>query len=200
MNMNSMKQFLQDEKGSITVEFVIWLPFLLFWFVLSVAAFAAWDNRLDSTRATYTIADILSREIVVNNAVIDSYFRIFNQLLPAADETPNQMRLSSIRYNAINDEYEVLWSEARPETDRFQAFSVTEPLIFDQVFPEVPPQFFIDLDTLQPKMDDQETVVMVEAYVTYQPITGLWGTRPLRWANRQVAKPRFQPQIAFSSE
>ncbi|MEM7505612.1 MAG: hypothetical protein AAF415_02615 [Pseudomonadota bacterium] len=185
-----LERFLSDEKGSITVEFVIWLPFLLFWFVLTVAAFAAWDSRLDATRATYTIADLITVMPTIDENDVESLFRLYNQLLPNPPEgEPNQMRISSLE-RTDTGEFSVIWSRATTGGELM-------PFADDQI---LGPDDLKDsvLEAALFEFNQSAGAILVESYVVYEPIININGA-DLRWVNQQVAEHRLGLPFKFGA-
>ena len=67
---NTFKRFRRDEAGTITVEFVIIAPVLLFLLALGFQFFDAFKYYSRAAKATYAVTDIISRE----EAPVDSAF------------------------------------------------------------------------------------------------------------------------------
>lgn len=173
---SAMKRFWSNEEGSISMEFILWLPLLIFWIVFSLAAFLAMNNRLDAMNATNVIADILSREETqIDSSRVNDLRLLFNALLPTSSG-PSQMRVSSIMMTSSG--LEVRWTEC---------FGQIKALEVD----DLPSDYL-------PIMANLQTVVLVETFVPYIPIVGMrdhggapmaWGT-PLEWRNRVFIRPR----------
>ena len=88
-----LKTFRDDERGSFTVESVIAFP-LLFWTICASYEFFE-VHRYKSVRekATYTIADLLSREqSVVTDTYMDNVKILFDEI--SNDSGTNQVRVT----------------------------------------------------------------------------------------------------------
>ena len=169
-----LRQFAQDERGSITLEFVLWIPFLLFWCVFSLGVFLAMDNRYDSAKATYAISDVLSRyKTPLTRTKIEDLRVLAQQLLPNA-ATGGAMRISSIEFD--QGAYTVQWTEC---------FGDIQPMT-DSTIP---------LSIIPPFMDNKDTVLVTETYIPYLPISDYWLPGALTWRTGVVSRPRFVAKI-----
>jgi hypothetical protein len=110
-----LRSFRDDESGLITTEAIIVTP-LLVWVFL--AMFVYWDAfRAENTsiKATYTIADVISREgTAVNNNFIAGMGSLFDYMANTNEDT--WIRVSSIRYVQSNDTFQLLWSRTTNAT------------------------------------------------------------------------------------
>lgn len=167
-------QFVRDERGSITLEFVLWLPFLLWWVVFSLAVFLAMDNRYDAANGTYLISDILSRtQTQLTRESVEDLQLLREQLLPNAKN--GLMRISSIRFQA--GAYSVDWTAC---------FGSIPPLTDEQIPLNVVPQ----------NMADGRTVILTETFTPYLPILTYFITKSsLTWDIGVAVRPRYIPDI-----
>ena len=97
----ALRQLRADETGSASVEFVVAVPLVAFWFAGSYTFFDAYANNARSLKATYTIADILSRQTEVDNDYIDDMNRLFANLAGEA-ESQTWLRVTSIQKDGDN--------------------------------------------------------------------------------------------------
>ncbi len=171
---NAFQRWAFDEHGSITVEFVIWMPLLAFWFVVSVAFFDAYKSRSDASKAAHTITDLISRQVDVDEAFLDELFALKGKLLPRVPSN-SLMRISSIQYDINNDQYQVVWSSVRGS-----ALPLTDI--------EVP-------IALLPQMAHLDSIILTELSVPYQPFTSWAGIDVTDWDFAIVSRPRFVTAI-----
>lgn len=173
MLANSLRRFLRDEQGSMTVEFVIWIPWLLFYLVFTTAAYMAMDSRLEAMRASITLTDVTSRvEQPLDRAFLDNLGTMFGQLTPSA--APGSMvRISSLRL--IGGNIEVVWTECYGGIEALTNSNLPVDVI--------------------PPMAELSTVLLVETFVPYSPISTTFGLQPVVWSNRKAVTPRFVPNI-----
>lgn len=168
-----VKKFSRDERGSITLEFMIWLPFLLLWIVFSLGVFLAMDNRADAAKATYTISDIVTRyTTTLTRSDVQDLRVLMHQLLP--NSAAGQMRISSIEFD--QGSYSVQWTAC---------FGGIPPLTDDQIPLGVVPQF----------MDNKDTVIVTETFTPYFPISDAWLPGRLQWEIGVASRPRFVSKI-----
>ncbi|MEO1551416.1 MAG: TadE/TadG family type IV pilus assembly protein [Pseudomonadota bacterium] len=196
--MDLFRTFKDDERGSVTVEFVLLFPLLALWLGASFVFFDAFKTTSQAAKAAYTIADMVSRQPVIPNGYIDDLYALQENLLPRAP-TGKWLRVTSIQYvegpDADGDglpdttDYVVLWSEAKP-------------LVTDQqgntnrmTSPEVPKEIL-------PKMSANDTIVLVENFVPYTtiplPLLSELNFTGLEWRNRIVNRPRFSSKIELA--
>ncbi|MEM7056209.1 MAG: hypothetical protein AAF557_01345 [Pseudomonadota bacterium] len=178
-------QFVRDERGSITLEFVLWLPFLLFWVIFSLAVFLAMDNRYDAAKATYTISDVVSRfkENLTRDRLVELQL-LMHQLLP--NSTQGMMRLSSVEFD--QGAYTVQWT-ACFGGDAVLGTNVP-PMTDDQIPLNLVPAF----------MDDKDTVIVTETFTPYFPISDFWVPSSLAWQIGVVTRPRFVAKIDLDDD
>lgn len=166
-------QFARDERGSITLEFVLWLPFLLFWVIFSLAVFLAMDNRYDAANSTYLISDIVSRfNGQLTRDRVDDLRILREQLLPNAAQ--GLMRISSVRFES--GAYSVDWT----------ACFGNIPAMTDEEIP---------LNVVPQNMGEGRTVIVTETFTPYFPISDFWVNSTLAWQIGVATRPRFVSDI-----
>jgi len=177
-----LAEFRDDTRGSFMVETVISLP-LLFWTICATYEFFE-VHRYKSVRekATYTIADMLSREqATINDVYIDNTKALFDTI--ANDTGDNQLRVTIIRYLEADDEYGVVWSEVRGS-------GRLNPLDDDDVAND---------HAKLPVMDDGEQLILVESVSNYQSLFDLVYSSAISIETRVFTSIRFSPQLCFGS-
>ncbi len=167
-------RFGSDDRGTVTVEFVIVLPLLMLWFVGSFVFFQTYRNFSHAEKASFAISDIMSRQSEVDSAFLDELDLLFERLLPRRP-TGQWLRVSSISYDAANG-YEVLWSHNAAGGDVVTDASA--------------------LGEFLPAMADGDTVILTETYVPYRPMVDWVGIPAMTFANRVVARPRYVSAVA----
>lgn len=143
----------REDGGAVTIEAILMLP-LLFWGMWSTLSY--FDGYRQSSRnlkATYALADIISRESRdMNTQYIDTMYQLLQAMLASRSDV--SMRISFIRKDP-DDGHVVLWSCERGvyftewNTESFQG-------ILDRI----------------PAMADDSTMILVEARD--------WYTRPFK--------------------
>lgn len=174
--------FRRQERGSVTVEAVITLP-LLIWGIGATYEFFE-VHRYKSTRdkAAYTIADMISREMLpITATYLNNAKTVFDTI--TNDEGNDSLRVSIVKYDVDEDEFSVKWSEVRGPT-------TLSKLTTEQVK---------DAHSLFPAMRDGEELVVVESLSPYPARFDVGLTDGMKVATRVTTIPRFAPQINWDS-
>lgn len=173
-------RFCRDEMGTVTVETVLILPVLVWCYVGTFVFFDAFQTDARNIKATYTIADILSREVnePITPEYLDSLFLLQANLIDRSE--PLRLRVSVVRYGAADDTYRVVWSQTRgsgsAQTDAGLAQIREEHL---------------------PVMFDGEVGIIVEAANHYTPLFDV-GLDALEFEEFMILRPRFAPTLCWS--
>ncbi len=170
----SRKRFAQDEEGSITIEFVIWVPILMLWLIGSLAFFDGYRERGRAAKASHVISDILSRQVEVSQDYVDELGELLDELLPG---TPagKWIRVTSITYSG--GVYSVQWSSVTGDG---------APMTNDD----------IPLD-MMPTMAANDTVVVTETHVPFTPMLDWVGMDSNVWESFLPNRPRFVASVKF---
>jgi len=171
--------FLRREDGVIAIEALVVLP-LLFWTYLSMfSIFDAFRMNSINQKAAFTIGDAISRETVpIDNQYLVGVRDLFEYLARAKDKS--SIRVSSLWYDAVADEYKADWS---------QKLGSIEPLTN------------IDVKNWHqrlPVMPDNERLILVETWSDYDPPfkTGL-EISEIR--NFVFTRPRYAPRVCWET-
>ncbi|MFN4129929.1 MAG: TadE/TadG family type IV pilus assembly protein [Paracoccaceae bacterium] len=147
---NSLRSFAKDESGVLLAEFLLMVPFMI-WGLM--ALFVYWEvfRTINVTqKAAYSIADLLSRQAVVTTNFVDGLENVLDFLTPGTQDA--RLRITSLEYDAGNDEYVLLFSRSPGNT-----------------MPEHDSVSIQELRSKIPTMDDLDSVVVVETWVDYNP-------------------------------
>ena len=175
--LNKLKGFRRDNSGSITVEFAIIIPMLFWGYASSYIFFDGFRQSTINLRAAYTIGDMVSRETrVLTPAYIDSMYNMA-QLLTRA-ESPMSMRITVIRWDEADNQFYLDWSQPRGAVG-----AMTQ-------------ENLVDMADLLPVMPDQERVILVETWNTWEPVINV-GMEARTMDNFVFTRPRFAPQVIF---
>ncbi len=178
----AFRAFLKETRGSFTVESVIVIP-LLFW--AAAATFEFFEiHRYKSARekATYAIADMISRETSTNGLTsiyMDNAMALFDEI--SNDSGTNQLRVSVVQYDQIEDIYEIVWSQVRGTGSNLAQLE-TEDVEDDH-------------DRL-PIVDHGDQIILVESNSMYQPFFGV-ALNELLIDTRMFTSIRFAPQVCY---
>lgn len=177
-----LREFRDDERGTVMVEAVITLP-LLFWAMAATYEFFEL-HRYNSARdkATYTIADMISREMQpVDATYVDNAKTVFDTI--TNDQGATSVRITVILYDVDADEYSVKWSQVRgPDT--------LGPMSTDAVR---------NAHAELPIMGDGEELIIVDSVSEYPPLFDVGFSDNLEINTRVMTSPRFAPQIVWDN-
>lgn len=172
------RKFLRDEEGTLLVEAVLVLPFLL-WAYISL--FVYWDTyRAINTvqKAAYTISDMLSREMVaVNDAYIKGMDKMMEYMIDGDQDA--KIRVTSLTWSELNRRYEVHWSRSA-----------------DNELPQLTTATLQPLTDHIPRLADGDYVVLVEVEVDYHPSFNV-GINDQTLRQFIVTRPRFVPKTCL---
>lgn len=175
-------RWLRDDKGSVAVEAVIIMPALAAMYCASFVWFDAFRNKTLAMKATYTVSDIISRQETIDEPYLNGLLGTMDYLVHSLAQP--KMRVTLIRYDADSPEtnkYRLDWSWSSSDKPKLT-------------------QAHIDADTSWiPVMGDDETVVVTESYVLYQPIFRV-GIETQVWEHIMVTRPRFAPTLVKTDE
>ena len=211
--MRRFPGFLSDDRGSLTMEFVLWLPLLMAWLVVSAVFHDAYRNRDLATKASYTIADLISRQttLVDNSATSpDLADLVFLQraLLPRLGREMS-LRISSIQcmrsggcfdggggYTPAIGDFRVQWSVV-PERDDWPADFTPPPTLKTGDAPDL--ESGVPIETVPP-MAELDTVLLVDVTVPFIPFSSLLDLSPQTWEYRVMIRPRFVSEIGLTTD
>jgi hypothetical protein len=180
-----LRHFLHDESGSISIETVIIFPVLIWIFLATFVFFDAFRAKSINVKATYTISDILSREVnePITPEFMDSLYALYRGLV--VHTQPRSLRVTAIRYLKTPNTYNVVWSEVRgiaPLPARLTNANLATIR-----------------NTRLPVMYDGEVGILIETSSRYTPIFGYAGLPGFTVGNFMILRPRFAPQVCWST-
>lgn len=187
MLFDFLKRFRRGEDGSLSVEAALIFPMLVWCYLAMHVYFDAYRQNTIATRATYTIADMVSRfepgtepeNDNINNRYVSGMRRLHNFLTTSPNHT--RMRLSIIEWDEDNSRHIVYWSRSRGGVPRLNNSRVTP------------------LSPRIPIMTDGTRVILLEAWVDYEPAFNI-GLEPFTNYKFVVTRPRPSGgQICFEN-
>ncbi len=173
------RNFAQNERGIISVEFAILAPVILAWVLTSYTFFDGFKSYMRASKATYTAVDLVSRQDVVDDAFVETVGSIFESIVDG-DGTPPSMVVTSILQVDANTK-RVQWSTAYNGGTR----------IYDES--ELPQEAI-------PNMTDGETLVLIQTEVAFDPLIGLAAFTATTFSNQVAITPRFHPEITNTDQ
>ncbi|MBF9030214.1 pilus assembly protein [Rhodobacterales bacterium HKCCE3408] len=178
--LRPVRIFVRNERAAVALEAIIMTPILAWLFTASFIFFDAFRTYNTSLKATYAIADVLSRQTdLVYGSDIEGLANIFQHI--SRNPGGSSMRVSEIRWDAdagSDGEYAVDWSYPTGGETRLRDSDI--PNIIDQL----------------PVMANGERVIVVETFVPYDPYFTV-GIDDIEFTNFTVTRPRFAGQLPF---
>ena len=176
------RKSMRDERGSFSIEAILMFPMLIWAFMAMYVFFEGLRETNINLKATYTVADVLSREDTLITETYLSNMNVIYQWLARSNATP-QLRVSVVKWDEATESHELHWSHGVGVDDLLQEF------VDETVTPHVP------------IMADQTHAIVVETWIDYQPIMDIpimpIGIRDTEIYNIVVTMPRFAPKLDF---
>jgi len=177
--LSRLSVFRDDTRGSMTVEMVVTMPILIWGLVATYDFFEIHRFQSARDKATYTLADMLSREeVAINDIYLDNAKTLFDQI--ANDSAANQIRISAIQFDGTANEYVTQWSEVR-------GTGGLVPFARDEEFPD-------GANTL-PILNNGEVIILLESNAIFEPILELVFSGEVPIETRVFTSLRFAPQL-----
>lgn len=173
------RRIWRQEDAFITVEAVIWIPFLVATVLSIFAVFDLFRAQTLNQKAAYTIGDTLSRETsFITGTYIDNAEKLVG-LLTRQDSDKVGLRVTVLEWNAEYRRHVVKWSKARAP---FVALTDAELTAFSEK---------------APIMVDGEQIILTETWTANRSYELL-----RRSANGYFAsvftRPRYAPQLRYA--
>ncbi|MEM9425574.1 MAG: hypothetical protein AAGA06_02630 [Pseudomonadota bacterium] len=184
MSIKSMfRKVLRDERGTFSVEAVLMFPMLVWAFMAMYVFFEGLRESNINLKASYTVADVLSRETEeINMAYLNNMNKIYSWLARTSENT--EMRVSVVIWNETTQTHELYWSRGVGGKE-----DLREEWVKTNVTPHVP------------IMADRASAIVVETWVDYTPIMEIpimpIGLQETEIYNIVVTAPRFTDQLKF---
>lgn len=177
--MRLFRRFTRREEGSLSVETVLAVPILVWAIIATLVFFDAFKTLNTSQKATYTVADMLSREAEVTPDMMTTMHELYDYLAHAPGD--NALRVTVVKMKQDPDTlaktYEMVWSEGVGGIEGYQ-----------------------DIDLIIPRLPDMsagEQLVFVESEQNWSPVFGV-GLASYRFREVAIVRPRFAPQLKWN--
>ncbi|RMH45311.1 MAG: hypothetical protein D6688_06615 [Alphaproteobacteria bacterium] len=170
--------FLRATRASISVEAALIMPLLAWWYAGSFVFFDAFKTYNQSVKASYTISDILTRQLYeIGPSYIDGLGDLFEYL----NESPGNswIRVSSVSWDISADDYRLDWSYATGSHNALKS---------------------ADIDTIRPKLPKigvGETLVIVESFLPYKPLFNV-NFAARTYYNFVPSRPRYASKVPYN--
>lgn len=185
--MQRVWRFRAEDAATVTVEFVLMAPIMVWGFLSTLQFFDAYRAELISTKAALTIADMYSRETGLVNSKYLRGTRDLLKYLTLAETSPDY-RVTVFFWREDQDKYRVSWSRNRGSHINHTTTTLNE------------------ISSNLPILSDQERAILVETWTDYTPKYGggigyMVGTGldPVEFSTRVVISPRFATSVCFNN-
>lgn len=178
-----ISRFRGDERGSVVVEAVITLPLLIWAIGATYEFFELFRYNSARDKASYTIADMISREqSAITPVYMDNAKIVFDTI--SNDQGKNALRVSIVKYDEEEDEYWIKWSKVRgtPALAELKTSDVKQA------------------HARLPIVDDGEEIIVVESLSIYPSLFKVGLSDDLKIETYVMASPRFAPKIDWEDD
>ena len=177
-----LRQRRIDNQGSITVEFVIWFPVLMFWLIGTIVFFDAFKARGNLNTANATVSDIVSRNSEISEDYVNLLFVLQTSMLPRT--TNNGLRISSILFTGTPG------NPASPGFYTVEWSGIAGSFIDELQVGDIPPG-------TMPDMYDTESVLLIESSVPFEPLTAFFGITFRTLRSEITISPRYDARVVW---
>ncbi|MET0257310.1 MAG: TadE/TadG family type IV pilus assembly protein [Methylobacterium sp.] len=172
----SWRRWLDDRRGVAAIEFALIGPVLIILLLGCVTLFLAYRDSQDAEKATFTIADLLSRRTdPVDNAFLDTTQQLFLKMVSRSTER-TKYRISSL--TRVGGKFSVDWSYAVAPRTALRTADIPAASL--------------------PLVADGDSLILVETAVSYDPLFEGLGMTSGEHVNLAANRPRFIAAIAKS--
>jgi len=181
MRMRIFDKFSRGENGGLSIEAVLVFPILIWAITATFVFFDAFKTINVSQKATYTIADMLSRETeAIDPDFLTAAHETFNFLAGSAGD--NALRVTVVTMVEDPDTQvktmEMVWSEG--------VGGITG---------------YVNLDILENRLPDMasgDQMIVVESEQEWAPAFAV-GLTSYRFREVAISRPRFAPQLVWDA-
>jgi hypothetical protein len=161
----------------MTMEFMFILPVLLMWFAGMFVFFDAFHKWMKSLKGTYTVSDLLTRQLVVDDPFIFALDGIFDAISQSKEKGETWLRVSQVRMS--DNGLELLW---------------TTPTYGDGVV--LVDNFSIeDIRGNIPALVENEYITVLQSYRPFNPLFDWVGLSSTIFTNTIAAPLRFTSEL-----
>lgn len=99
MNISLLNRFSRDDRGVMSIDFVIAVPVVMMWLIASVTVFDGFIKYNKTVKAAATIASMFSRLENTDHPEMDNVFALFQELAQT-NASSSGMRLTSVKFTS----------------------------------------------------------------------------------------------------
>lgn len=174
-----LTRFWRDERAAVAFESVIIFPILVWAWVGTFTFFDAYGVYNTSIKATFTIADLISRqEQSIAPTEMDGYANMLAAMI--RDHDGVEMRATEI-HRANDGNFRIVWSHATGTLARLCGNSLAS--IQDRL----------------PNVAIGERFVILESFIDFEPAFNM-GVNDLDFENFTITRPRYAGRVPYGGE
>jgi len=182
MKLRSLKtalhRFARDDRGTMLVETVVALPFLIWAYIGMFVFWDAFQTANAVQKASYMAADFVTRGDSTTTVQLTGLRTTMDYMIAA--DNPPAIRVTSVVWVQARNRFEVEWSRsigsARTVHTTGSIATVASRI---------------------PMMSDLDTVIVLETWLDYEPALNV-GLESQTYEQFIVTRPRFVPRISIS--
>ncbi len=175
----ALYRFHSEDHGSVVAEAVVALP-LMIWAYMGLYVY--WDAFRAvnlAQKASYTVADYISRERgTLSTAEVSGLAKVYQYMMDSDQTTA--MRITSLYWSPDNDRFEVYWSRS-PGNTMTPLTTSTLQAVKDRI----------------PAMTDGDSAILLETETSYSAAFNV-GVEDQVFRNFIVTRPRFLTRICLT--
>lgn len=176
---HALLRYLKDTSAAVAFETIIIFPILVWAWIGTFAFFDAYRVYNSSIKATFTVADLISRQTsTVYGYDIVGMANMLHAMIRDTDGV--EVRVTQILRDNAGD-YRVDWSQATGTRARLFTANLA------------------GMEDLLPDMANGERVILVESFVEYDPAFNV-GLNDLTFENFTLTRPRYAGQVPYDDE
>ncbi|MEZ5686725.1 MAG: hypothetical protein R3D78_12955 [Paracoccaceae bacterium] len=189
---NCLSRFRRSERGSIPIEGVMGALLLLGWYMVAFEFYDAFRMRSQITKATYTVADLLSRQRDdVGPRYVTGMKKVFDFMTDARVQDQSWMRVTLIECQAVGSDWRSCDGITKPfvVTSSYATKTGVSTHTNTSIRQEV---------SRIPVMAAGDMATIVETAVHYNPFFGI-GERAFAMDGKNFTQIGLNSRLVFSS-
>jgi|GEM_PF-1904501 len=171
-------KFKSDQTGAMTLEFVIMLPVLMLWFAGMFVFFDAFHKWMKSLKATYTVSDMVTRQLEIDRPYLMALDSIFDKISQSRDTDKTWFRI--IQVKQVNGTPVIEWQD-----------NTSDPKAADFTI--------ADISAELPTLVDNEHILYFESYRPFSPLFDWVGIDAVTFENNISASLRFTSSLEHTA-
>ncbi|QQR39528.1 TadE/TadG family type IV pilus assembly protein [Devosia rhizoryzae] len=165
------RTFRHDQQGASIIEFALMAPILLALLLGAVTLFDLFRNLQSVEKATFTVGDMMSRELAMDQTKLASMLTLVKKMVPTASD--GGLRVSSVTKTGGN--LHVNWS--KPVGSSIPTTPVSTANL--------------------PAIAEGDTVLITESFVPHRAFVDTFGLDAVVFSASAVHRPRFVNSMSF---